>query len=179
MKHIAAKLFFSAVLVFAASGIAAAFTSTAKTFSVDFPAGWSKPVVDTDGNVQSDAPGGTNQGWCRANSNPLATLKNSTQAQINATYGAPLDQATWASVLSVDPTKVKLLANSSKIVNGHVVQYATISFAADVVGVTATGRFASHILPGRMVNAGCFAPTKQFEFIKGAFESVVTSLKPL
>jgi hypothetical protein len=50
---------------------------------------------------------------------------------------------------------------------------------ASLTGRPTKARFASHILTGRMVNAGCFAPVETYDGMKATFEKVVTSLKPL
>jgi len=172
--------FLSAIFfLFATLHSAAAFTDPAKRYTIDFPAGWSKPVVDAEGNAQSNAPGQSDQVWCRANSHDLATLTLMSQAQLNKDYGAPLDQPTWAAVLSVDAAKMTLVAHESRVVNGVIVQIGTFNFQKDVLGIEATARFASYILPGRMVNAGCFAGTKTFPAMKATFEKTITSLKPL
>ena len=168
-----------ALLVLVAAVSLAAFTHKTKLYSIEFPQGWSAPVTDERGNAQSNAPGSDDLVWCRANSNVMPSLKDSTQAQLNKEYAAPLDQATWADVLSVDRAKITLIDGQARVVNGVIVQFATISFAHDVLGLEAKGRFASHIMPGRMVNAGCFAGTAAYAGVKDVLEKVVTSLKPL
>src|SRR5262249_40915016 len=156
----------------------AAFTSAGKTFSIAFPSGWGTPVVDDAGNVQSNAAGNPNQAWCRANSNRMPSLDGVTQQKLNSDYVAPLDAATWASVLSIDATKMTLLERSSLLVDGHVVQYATLALDPAVLGQKATGRFVSHILVGRMVNAACFAAGDSYDAMKATFEAAINSLKP-
>src|SRR5678809_132107 len=81
------------------------FADPAHNFEVAFPNGWSEPRTDTDGNVQSDAPGAPSTGWCRANSHRMTSLDGGSQETLNAAYPAPLDAATWASVLNLDPAK--------------------------------------------------------------------------
>lgn len=156
-----------------------AFTDPGKHFTIDFPSGWSAPVTDAQGNVQSDAPGADGKIFCRANSVALAALKNATQASLNAEYGAPLDRDTWAAVISIDAVKVTTSDGAARLVQGRIVQVATITLANDVMGAPTKVRFLSHILPGRMVNVGCFASTEDFDGAKAAFEKIVTSLKPL
>lgn len=166
-------------LVLLAAASLAAFTDKAKRFSVEFPQGWTDPVADDKGNVQSNGPDQDNPSWCRANSNPLASLNGSSQAELNKTYAEPLDQPTWAGILSVDASKLKLIDHEARVVNGVVVQLATLSFTQDVLGLEAKGRFASYILPGRMVNVGCFSGTSTFPGMKASFDKVAASLKPL
>lgn len=157
----------------------AAFTDPAKHFAIDFPQGWSAPVVGEDGNVQSEAPGTPVPAYCRANSTPLASLKGATQASLNTQYRQPLDKATWAGVLSVDAAKVQISEGQARLVDGRIVQIVTMTLPADVMGVPMKARFLSYILPGRMVNAACFAGAESYEGMKTTLETVVTSLKPL
>ena len=155
-----------------------AFTNDAKTFSVDFPSGWPVHPAEKDGTVQADAPV-KGSAFCRANSIALPSLKDVSQATLNAQYGKPLDKATWAGVLSIDPTKVEMSEDSAKVADGHVVQFTTLVIDASIAGVTSKARFSSHILSGRMVNVGCFAPVGGYDGVKAVFEKTVVSLKPL
>ena len=164
-------------LVAAAALGLAGFTDEAKRFTIDFPQDWSAPARDANGNVQSNAPDGGI--YCRANSVTLASLKDATQAGLNAQYREPFDKGTWAGVLTVDAAKMEISDARAGLVDDHVVQFVTIVFAADVMGAPMTARVASHILPGHMVNAGCFAPTQSFAGAKAIFDRVTTSLKPL
>jgi hypothetical protein len=161
----------------AAIGLAA-FTDEGKHFTIDFPPGWNAPVTEADGNVQSNTADTTSGAFCRANSTPLATL-NVTQAVINATYGKPLDKATWAGVFSIDAAETEISEGQAQLVDGHVVQIVTMTLTAKVLGEPMKARFASHILPGRMVNVGCFARAQSYDGMKATFESAVRSLKPL
>lgn len=169
------RVFVAVVALLALTG----FADPGKKFTIDFPAGWSEPVADKDGNVQSNAPDAKSGVYCRANSVSLASLKDVSQAAINTEYAKPLDAPTWAGVLSVDAAKMKTSNATAKLVDGHVVQFVTIAFDASVVGFEARGRFASHILTGHMVNVGCFAPSGAFDGAKAAFEKIVVSLKAL
>lgn len=156
----------------------AAFTDSGNHFTIDFPEGWSAPAADADGNVQSDAPAAAGKAWCRANSNAMPDL-TATQDQINTVYSSPWDLATWASVLSVDPSKMQIAEGEARIVDGHVVQVVTMTLAPDLMGAEAKARFVSHVMTGRMVNAGCFSPSEAYDGMKTLFETVVSSLKPI
>jgi hypothetical protein len=155
----------------------AGFTDKGKNFSIDFPQGWSAPVEDAQGNAQSNAPDGSF--YCRANSVTLASLKDATQSSLNAQYKAPLDLETWAGVLSVDATKVQIAEGDARLVNGRIVQSVTMTLGAEVLGSPKKARFVSYILPGRMVNAGCFAGIESFDGTRAVFEATLKSLKPL
>jgi hypothetical protein len=165
-------------LVAAATLGLAGFADPGKHFTIDFPKGWSAPTSDADGNAQSDAPSPASV-FCRANSVNLASLKGATQPALNSEYSKPLDKPTWAGVFSVDAAKIEISEGQARLVEGRIVQFVTMTLAADVFGAPMKARFVSHILPGHMVNAGCFAPTEAFDAMKPTFEKVVTSLKPL
>lgn len=157
----------------------AAFTDPAQHFDIAFPDGWSTPVIDPDGNAESRGPEGGPTAWCRANSNPLATLVGVSQESLNTQYASPLSVETWGEVLSVDATKLQMSESVAAVVDGHVVHMATLTFTPDVFGAEVKGRFASHILTGRMVNAACFTVSPAYDTLKPAFEASVSSLKPI
>lgn len=165
-------------LVAAAAFGLAGFTDAGKHFTIDFPQGWSAPTIDDDGSAHSDAPSPLNV-FCRANSVDLESLKGAKQAALNSEYSKPLDKPTWAGVFSVDAAKIEISEGQARLVEGHIVQFVTMTMAADVIGAPMKGRFVSHILPGHMINAGCFAPPESFDAMGPTFEKVVTSLKPL
>jgi hypothetical protein len=166
------------LLIAAAALGLAGFADPGKHFTIDFPQGWSTPATDAGGNAQSDAPSPSSV-FCRANSVTLASLKDSTQPALNAEYSKPLDKPTWAGVFSVDAAKVEISEGEARLVDGHIVQVVTMTLAADILGVPMKARFVSHILPGHMVNAGCFAPSESFDAMRPTFEKVIMSLKPL
>jgi hypothetical protein len=58
------------------------------------------------------------------------------------------------------------------------VQTATITLVPAVLGSEYKLRLADHILPGRVVNGGCFAPSAEFERNRAAFDTVLASLRP-
>jgi hypothetical protein len=167
------------LLIAVAASALTAFVDAEKKFSVEFPEGWSTRVVATDGTVQADPPAEQSSVYCRANSIALANLNNISQASLNVEFAKPIGRDTWAGVLSVDAAKIEIVESSVTMVNGHVVQYATFVLDASLLGSLTKLRYASHILSGRMVNAGCFAPVGGYDEMKAAFEKVVTSLKPL
>lgn len=164
-------------LIFAAAALAAPYTDAAEGLSVDFPSGWGAPqVIDDTGTVEAKTP--TGELFCRANSNALASLKTKTQGELNRENGAPFDKATWAGVFEVDPAKIEISEGSVRLVDGQVEQFVTITFATEVMGSPMMARMASFILPGRMVNVGCFAPIGAFGSAREAFDQVATSLRP-
>lgn len=156
-----------------------AFTDPAQHFTIAFPEGWTAPVIDPDGNAEARGPESGPTSWCRANSNPLATLVGFSQESLNTQYASPLSAETWGEVLSVDAAKMQMSESVAGIVDGHVVHMTTLTFTPDVFGVEVKGRFASHILSGRMVNAACFTVSPAYETQKPAFEASVSSLKPI
>jgi len=159
-----------------------AFTDASKKFAIEFPIGWSSPLVDqSDGTVQSEAPNTDGQQtWCRANSVQLASLKGLSQADLNAQFAAPLDQSTWAGFYSLDAEKIQLSEGAARIVDGKIAQTVTLTLAPGVAGAAKVkARFVSYILPGHTVNAGCFASAASYDKFKDLFEVVVASLKPL
>jgi hypothetical protein len=167
------------LLVVAAALGLAGFTDAGKHFTIDFPNGWSAPTIDDDdGSAHADAPSPVNV-FCRANSVNLASLKGATQTGLNSEYSKPLDKPTWAGVLSVDAAKVEISEGQARLVDGRIVQFVTMTLAADILGAPMKARFVSHILPGHMVNAACFAPPGSFDAMRPTFEAVVSSLKPL
>lgn len=170
------RLLFAALALFVLSG----FTDVNKKFSINFPDGWNARVASKDGTVQAEGAAGPTGGYCRANSIALASLKDVSQATLNEGYGQkPIDKATWAGVLTVDPAKIELSESSVKMVDGHPVQITTLIIDASVVGVLTKARFASHIMTGRMVNVGCFAPVGTFDGLRATFDKVIASLKPI
>ncbi len=178
MRFVFATVACLALISIGASPAFARYVDPGKKYLIEFPAGWSKPVPVAD-SVQSDAPGGSKVAFCRANSVRMPTLDAYTQQKINTSFAKPLDDATWAGVMKLEPSKLTILNRDARIVDGHVVQFVTLRLTADVLGQDLTVRYASHILVGRMVNALCFAPPKSFDSLKTTFENVITSLKPL
>jgi hypothetical protein len=156
------------------------FVEAGNKFRIDFPNGWSAPVVaEKDGTVQSDAPPSASRAWCRANSVALASLDGMSQKQINSEFAEPLSRETWAGVLTVDASKFEISDASVRKVDGRLVHEVTISFAGDPFLEPTRLRFLSWILPHRMVNAGCFAPAANYKGWAPEFERTVNSLRPL
>ena len=149
----------------------------AAKYTIDFPLGWSAPV-ESDGAAVSRAPANIGDTWCRANSNPMPSLAQSTQEELNKEFADPWDAATWADVLTVAADKIQPSAGTSALVDGHLVQKVTLVFADDVFGGKVTGRFVSHVLVGRMVNAACFTRSEAYDSLKDMFEKTLLSLKP-
>ena len=110
---------------------------------------------------------------------PCALPAHHPQARLNTTYSAPLDQASWAGIPSVDAAKIKISEGHARLLVGHIAQTVTVALNADIAGSPKNLRFISHILPGRMVNAGCLADVESFDSMKAVFEKTLTSLKPL
>jgi hypothetical protein len=156
------------------------FVEAGNKFRIDFPNGWTAPVVaEKDGTVQVDAPPSASRAWCRANSVPLASLDEASQEQLNTDYAEPLSRETWAGVLSIDASKFEISQGAVRKVDGRVVQVVTIDFPGDPFPEPTRLRFLSWILPHRMVNAGCFAPAKNYKGWAPEFERTVSSLRPL
>lgn len=144
-------------------------------FTISIPNGWTS-VASDDRTTEWRAPDGGS--FCRANSIDMPSLAKDTQGQLNEDYADVWDAATWGDVLTVPAEKIQVSAGVSAQVDGHLQQIATISFAEDMFGGTRmTGRFASHVLVGRMVNAACFAPSDAFDGVKDLFEKTVSSLR--
>lgn len=165
------------ILLAAAAGLAlAAFTGPDKKFSVDFPAGWAAPTYE---NGIAESEGTSGGAYCRAEAVALDALKKYKQDELNAQYAAPLDAKTWSGILNIVPEKFQVSNAKVMIFDGHVAHIATITFDKDVMGEPMTALFAAHILPGRMVNVGCFAQTAAYTGLKPTFAKTVASLKPL
>ena len=154
-----------------------AHAQTAAKYTIDFPAGWGAPVQDGQ-TIDVRAPESVGDAWCRANSNDMPSLANSTQASLNAQFATPWDAQTWGDVLTVDAGKILTFEGVSKVVDGHVVQEVTIVFADSVFGKKVTARIAAQVLVGRMVNAACFTRSETFEGLKPLFQTTINSLKP-
>lgn len=158
---------------------AASFPAYAQTgkYTIDFPKGWSAPTT-ADGAEESRAPSSLGDVWCRANSNNMPSLATVTQTDINTMHGAAWDTKTWSDVITVPADKMQISAGVSTQVDGHLVQKVTVAFSEDVFGAKVTGRFVSHVLVGRMVNAACFSRSDAFDSLLDLFEKTVSSLRP-
>lgn len=167
----------TSLLFLAASVERAPFIDTARTFSIDFPNGWSAVIVDSTGSFQSTARDG--KLYCRANSRAVASLDGLEQADLNREFGQPISLQTWADVYQIDASKMQISESRAVLVDNRITQVVTITFAPDLLGAPMKGRFISYIMPGRMINAGCFAPPEAFDRARALFDRVTSSLKPL
>lgn len=169
------------VVAVAAFVAVSGFTDQDKKYTIDFPGGWRTSVVDQgEHTVEAIGAAGKPNGFCRANSIALASLKDTTPAALNAQFGQkPLDKETWAALMTVDAAKFEVSEGAVKIVNNHPVHSATFIFDASVLGQLTKARWTSHIMTGRVVNGACFAPVGAFDGLRPAFDKVVASLKPL
>jgi hypothetical protein len=157
-----------------------AYAGPGDKYTIDFPKDWSAPVLDPDGKTtEARAPQSMGDVWCRANSNDMPSLADSTQAELNTQHAALWSAQTWAGVLSEPVDKIQISDGASTQVDGHLVQEVTMVFAEDVFGAKVTARLVSHVLVGRMVGAACFTRSETFDGVKDLFEKTVTSLKPV
>ncbi len=156
-----------------------AYAQAGATYTIGPPEGWTMQP-QTDNNTEWRAPEAVGDAWCRANSNAMPSLADSTQAQINSDHGDVWDAEAWADVLSVPKDNFQIIpgTNASTLVDGHLTQKATLVFADSVFGAKVTARFVSHVLPGRMVNAACFTRTETFDRFMTVFETTISSLEP-
>src|SRR6185503_3769061 len=107
-----------------------AYAGPGDKYTIDFPKGWSAPVLDPDGKTtEARAPKSMGDVWCRANSNDMPSLANMTQAEINRQHAAPWTAQTWAGVLSEQVDKIQISDGASTQVDGHLVQEVTMVFA--------------------------------------------------
>lgn len=169
----------SAALALAALALAG-FTDNQRQLKIEFPENWTAPVRDQYGNLISHEQPDGGGAFCRAKSTKLANLDDTSQAALNNKYGdKPLDSATWADILQLDPTSIEIQNANVLAVDGRAVQVVTVPLKEDATGRAMTMRVAVQILPGRMISAACFAATANFERMKPLFDQTLASLRPL
>jgi hypothetical protein len=156
------------------------FTDPAGTYSIDFPKDWGEPFAS--GNAfQAQSPGDSNahRGWCRVNSNALDSLKDAKQADLNAEFAKPITLDVWSGMLSLDQAKLALADSEAKVVEGTIVQGVTLTLAPGLAGEgEVKARINSWILPGRVLNAACFANSEDFADFEPQFREIVASVRP-
>lgn len=155
-----------------------AFTDPGGKFSIDFPEGWGEPTRTGELNAVKSPDGKVN---CNAYAPANAALAAATQEQINAEFSKPMDQAGWANILGVAPDKVEVTENEARPVGNTFLQIATVLVKkeAGMAPVDAKARIGVYIVPGYLIDAGCYAPVDLFDANKELFEKTISSLKPL
>ena len=157
-----------------------AFTDPGGRYSIEFPKDWSAPVASGN-SMQSQSPGETNQhrGWCRVNSNSLDSLKDAKQSDLNAEFAQPITLETWAGMLGLDQAKLAIEDGDAKVVEGTIVQGVTLRLAPGLAGEgEVKARIDSWILPGRVLNAACFANSEDFDDFEAQFREITSSVRP-
>jgi len=157
-----------------------AFTDPGGKYSIEFPKDWSEPFASGNA-MQSQSPGESNEhrGWCRVNSNSLDSLKDAKQSDLNAEFAQPIALDVWSGMLGLDQAKLAISDGEAKVVEGTIVQGVTMTLAPGLAGEgVVKARINSWILPGRVLNAACFANSGDFDAFEPQFREIVASVRP-
>ncbi|MFO1238031.1 MAG: hypothetical protein U1F24_13670 [Alphaproteobacteria bacterium] len=169
---------FAAVSVFALGLMA--FQDPAGRFTIDFPEGWTEMPPQGEGIHAVQAPAELGKVVCNAQSPDMPGLVGMTQDAINAEMSAPMDTAGWANILGVDAALVEVHKAEALPIDGKYLQFATLTMKAGAFApVDVKAVMGVFVLPGRLVNAGCYAPMDAFDKVKDVFEKTVSSVRPL
>ena len=156
-----------------------AFEDTANQYKIDIPADWKDEGVTSAGFHNFRAPDGLTA--CAAKAAPVPALANVTQEQINAEFSKPMDAAGWANLLGADPSIVTSSEGEARDLGGYYLQIATLNLKAGFENVPfdMEARTGVIVLPGRILIATCMTKPETYAGFKDAFETTVSSLRPL
>lgn len=146
-------------------------------FTIEFPDGWSAP--SSAGNDIIQVKNETAGVICNAQTNFMATLKDSRLADLNARYSTVFTAADWADFLSVPVDEISVRTGERRPFGDAFFQVATLDVKPGTFVSSATViRFGTYILPGRVTMAACYASAASYADWEAVFEKTVSSLRP-
>lgn len=157
-----------------------AFQDPAGRFTIDFPEGWTAMPPQDQGIHAVQSPPELGQVVCNAQSPDMPGLVGMTQDVINAEMSAPMDTSGWANILGVDAALVVVDQAEALPIDGKYLQMATLTMKAGAFApIDVKAVMGVFVLPGRLVNAGCYSPVENFDKVKDIFKATVSSVRPL
>lgn len=167
-----------AALIVCAFGLTA-FQTANPGYSINFPKGWTARPTDASTGISGVvAPDGMTN--CNAQSNAMPAMNAFTQDQLNAEMATPMDVDGWANLISVDPALLEVRDAEARDIGGMYLQIATLELKVGAKNnpVPIIARMATIPMPGRLVNAGCYAQADVYPRHAALFEATVGSIRP-
>jgi len=159
----------------------AAFQDPNGRYTIDFPEGWTDMGDQGQGIHQVKAPETVANALCNAQSPDMPGLVGMTQEAINAEMSQPMDTAGWANILGVaDASLVTVEKAEAREIDGKYQQVATLVLKAGAFApVDMKAHMGGFVLPGHLVNAGCYSTMEDYDKVKDSFEKTIGSSRPL